>query len=217
MNYLVMLLLVLLMTLFSCLQATAEIAFSDSDMLPQSLREETVQLLSDYYDTDENFSFIELATGSYLVFTESGIYSLDSLLQTSLEELYRTGDFIEFVQTLYDNENGMALIFAHHNMRAGIISEAYVMLQVDKTGEVPPVCHQLYIFLRDSESGGNGLDEGEKVMSVKLLDWRSGEEPMVGLSVDCENYVDGRKWKELVVFRKKQNQFRMLTRRRLLR
>lgn len=190
----------------------------ESDNLPLALKETVVHLLADNFDdADEKFRFIELAADSYIIFTEGGIYSLSSMAPMTLKELYRTGDTIEFLQLLYDNEREMALVFAHQNMRAGIVSENYGMLQVDKKAGFSATCYLLYTFQHDSENGGNGTDEGEKVDSIKLLDESRDEDPMIGFNVECSNYTNGSSWKELVVFRKNGDIFQLLTRQKLLR
>lgn len=218
MNHRLILLTVVLITFFSGMQAQAWVELSESAMLQPSLREAAIHMLSDKFDdSDDLFRFIELSTGSYLVITEGGIYSLTSRPALNLKELYRTSDTIEFLQLLYDNEREIALVFAHQNMRAGIISENYVMLQVNKKAGFSAACYLLYTFQHDSENGGNGIDSGEKVASIDLIDGRSDEDPMVGVKVDCCNYADGRKWKELVVFRKNQNEFQLAARRRIIR
>ncbi len=216
MNCRSMLLAFILTTIFLGLQAHGA-ELSDGAMLPPMLRETTIHLLSDNFDdSDDHFRFIELATSSYLVFTEGGVYSLTSHSSPTLKELYRTGDRIEFLQLLYDNEKELACVFAHQNMRAGIISENYAMLQVDKKAGFSTACYLLYTFQNDSENGGNGIDAGEKVDSIRLLDKQPDEEHMLGFNIDCCNYSEGSKWKELVVFKKNQNKFQLLSRRKLI-
>lgn len=217
MKYRSLLLLFILATMFAVTGAYG-VELSENAMLSPTLRETTIHLLADNFDdSDDSFRFIGLATGSYLIFTESGIYSLADSISPVLEELYRTSDTIELAQLLYDNEKEMALVLAHQNMRAGIISENYVMLQLNKKAGFSAACYLLYTFQHDSENGGNGIDEGEKVDSIKLLDESRDEDPMIGFNVECINYANGIKWKELVVFRKNQNVFQLLTRRKLLR
>lgn len=218
MNHRLIFLAVVLMTLFSGLQAQAWVELSESAMLSPDLKEATVHMLSDNFDdSDDLFRFIELASSSYIVITEGGIYSLTSRPEMNIKELYRTNDTIEFLQLLYDNEREIAVVFAHQNMRAGIVSESYVMLQIDRRAGFSATCYLVYTFQHDSENGGNGIDSGEKVASIDLIDGRSDEDPMVAFKVDCCNYADGSKWKEIVVFRKNQNVFQLLTRRKLLR
>lgn len=218
MKYRLIFLTVVLTTLFSGMQAQAWVELSESAMLQPSLREATIHMLADNFDdSDDLFRFIELATDSHLVITEGGIYALTSRPALNLKELYRTSDRIEFLQLLYDNDREIAVVFAHQNMRAGIISENYVMLQVDKKAGFSSACYLLYTFQRDSENGGNGIDSGERVVSIDLIDGRSDKDPMVGFKVDCCNYAAGLAWEELVVFRKNQNEFQLLTRRRLIR
>lgn len=218
MNFRVMFLAAALMISLVCPQNGFGAELCESGSLPAALKEAAVHLLADNFDdSDENFRFIGLANGSYIIFTEGGIYSLSSMAPMTLKELYRTGDTIEFLQLLYDNEGEMALVFAHQNMRAGIVSENYGMLQVDKKADFSATCYLLYIFQHDSENGGNGIDDGEKVDSIKLLDESRNEDPMIGFNVECSNYTNGSSWKELVVFRKNGDVFQLLTRRKLLR
>lgn len=190
----------------------------ESDNLPSSLKETVVHLLADNFDdSDENFRFIKLANGSYIIFTEGGIYSLTEKEPPVMKDLYRTAERIEFMQLLYDNSGEMGLVCAHQNMRAGIISESYAMLQIDKKVDFSKVCYPLYTFQYDSEAGGNGIDEGERVESISLLDEHSEEDPMIGFNVECCKYANGSSWKELVVFRKNGDVFQLLTRRKILR
>lgn len=217
MHYRLLLLVLILQVCLVNLQVHGAV-LSESAMLPPALREATIHLLADNFDdSDDSFRFIELANGSHLIFTESGIYSLTGSPSRVLAELYRTNETIEFAQLLYDSEKEMALVLAHQNMRAGIISENYVMLQINKKAGFAASCHLLYTFQHDSENGGNGIDEGEKVDSIKLLDESRDEDPMIGFNVEFTNYANGSKWKELVVFRKNHNVFQLFTRRKLLR
>ncbi len=218
MNFRAMFLAAALMIGLVCPQKAFAAELCESGSLPAALKEAAVHLLADNFDdSDENFRFIGLANGSYIIFTEGGIYSLAGKTPMTLKELYRTGDTIEFLQLLYDNEREMALVFAHQNMRAGIVSENYGMLQVDKKAGFSATCYLLYAFQHDSENGGNGIDSGEKVDAIRLLEGRPDEDPMIGFNVDCRNYADDNSWKELAVFRKSGNAFQLLTRRKLLR